>query len=170
MHPLRAAAMFGILLGSVARGAEVYQWEDQSGGVHFTDSIERVPQEQRRRVIRREVDPVPSYPRTPSPPESRAPQPGEDTASSPVSSPTGAGGGEGLEQRLTVLEEERRRAAEEVQLAHRRYVTSLGSRDPSKPQALNTVTFRRKEYQDARARLESIERQIEELKKGLSPP
>lgn len=169
MNSQRAAVMFGFMLAAAVSRAEIYQWEDRSGGIHFSDSIQKVPPEYRRKVIRRDVEPVPSYTPPPDLPGSGMQPSGNQSSPAAATSPEGGDRAE-LERRLASLEEERLKAAEEVRIAHRRYVTSLGSRDPSKPQALNSVTFRRREYQEARARLEGIERQIEELRKNLSPP
>lgn len=151
-----------LLLGGTTVGAEVYQWEDRSGVVHFTDSPDRIPSEYRGKALRREVDPLPGY----AFPQAAPPLAPPSSSSVPSESATVPAGGRGGEAGLLeTLENERRAAVEEVERTHRRYVISLGTKD-STPGALNLISQRRKEYQDARSRLAEIEKRIDELKRN----
>src|SRR5512138_1974180 len=42
-----------LLTGSLA-AAEVYQWEDDQGGLHFTDNADKIPAKYRHKVQQRE--------------------------------------------------------------------------------------------------------------------
>ncbi|MBI5970241.1 MAG: DUF4124 domain-containing protein [Deltaproteobacteria bacterium] len=49
MKSLLTAMAIVVLLAANAY-ADIYQWEDKSGAIHMTDSMEKVPQEYRRKV------------------------------------------------------------------------------------------------------------------------
>lgn len=156
----RAVIAITLLLLPVSPGwGEIFQWEDASGGLHFVDSIEKVPPPYRSRVKSREVEPLPGYSFPPqSPPPAESPPPDEQRAER-----IGGGGTNGSD--LAALEQERLRLQQELQAAHRRYVISLGSKDSANT-PLNTIAIRRKEYQELRTRLDEVERKIESLKGG----
>lgn len=61
----------GVMIMVAVAHAEIYQWTDRGGGVHFTDNPEKIPPAFRNRV--KEVDVTPMIQTTENPAESVAP-------------------------------------------------------------------------------------------------
>jgi len=83
---------FSALLAPPA-SADIYRWEDESGGIHFTDDISNIPAKHRRKA--REIQKTPPEAGKPSLSTIAAPPP---PPPGPSYSPQPSNGGEVLEQ------------------------------------------------------------------------
>jgi hypothetical protein len=79
---LPAAAILILSLAFVAPSlADIYRWEDESGGIHFTDDLSAIPSKQRGKA--REIQKTPPAPGKPSVSTMGAPSPPPGPSFSP---------------------------------------------------------------------------------------
>jgi hypothetical protein len=175
-----ACAMSGILVvwSWTTVFGETYQWEDDQGGIHFTDNADKVPAKYRKNVRQREsmkaderstVMPAPVA--GPLPEAQQKPRAEELFGGQPLSY---------WRQRFGVLELEIAAASARLsekqaalQKAHHAYRVSLGSsqikdKDSAQSFALNTIGAKRKAYYDLQAEVAEEEAKVKELQGQLA--
>lgn len=181
---MRVASLFVvgmILVGNGVAEADLFQWEDERGGVHFTDSFDKVPKKYRSRARQREVQmqPVGQSSAT-SPTATDQPAPPAPPVVQPLSSYDGwQARFSDLRQLLNAARERLAVKKVETQRAHRAYVISLDTtrikdddgkeNDEKKPKrySLNTIGAKRKAYYDLLDETKALEAQISSLEAQL---
>jgi len=159
---------------------ETYQWEDDQGGVHFTDNANKIPAKYRKKVRQRESmsgegSVVQPAPRTePLPAAQQKQQRVELFGGQPVG---------WWQQRFAVLKRDLAAASaalnekqEALQQAHHAYRVSLGTsqikndnkaKDTVKSFALNSIGAKRKAYYDLQAEVPEAEAKVKDLEGQL---
>jgi Domain of unknown function (DUF4124) len=175
-----ACAMSGILVvwsWTFVLG-ETYQWEDDQGGIHFTDNADKVPAKYRTNVRQRES--MNADERSTVTPAPHAEPLQEVQQKQRVEELFGGQPLSYWRQRFGVLEREIAAASARLsekqaalQKAHHAYRVSLGStqvknKDSVKSYALNTIGAKRKAYYDLQAEVADEEAKVKELQGQLA--
>ena len=176
-------ALLMVMFACTFAQAEVYEWVDGQGVVHFTDQLDKVPARYREKVKRRESvsgEKV-TVPSTPAPPPAAESAPREQKAEL-----YGGHGKEWWHASFKALRDERKdiqdklpEKKETLSKLHRQWVISMGrtpkegesTSDPENyvtKSALSTPGKHREAYFDKKAEIEKDEARLKEIEQQLA--
>jgi hypothetical protein len=167
-----------MLMGGSNAGADIFQWEDDQGVVHFTDSADNIPHKYKAKVKQRESDPVEAPVHKPA--AVQAPK-SQDSVAAPAENLYGgqpAGWWKDrfntIRQALTVAKSTLAEKQEALSRAHRSYLVSMGTsqikddKDSVKSYALNSIGAKRKAYHDLQEETPQLEERVREVEAQLT--
>lgn len=170
-----------LLLGGSNAGADIFQWEDDQGVLHFTDSADKIPRKYKMKVKQRKSGPVEAPTQKPAAVQAPASQ---DSVTAPAEKLYGGQPAAWWKERFNAvrqtLAEAKSKLAEKqdaLQRAHRAYVVSLDTSrikvdsdndDKVKSYGINTIGAKRKAYHDLQEEIPRFEERVREIEAQLA--
>ncbi len=181
MRKLFLALILLLLLDGSNAGADIFQWEDEQGVLHFTDNADKIPRKYKMKVKQRESGPVAVPVQKPADVQAPVAQ-----VPLPLAAEMLYGGQpaswwqerfnavrQTLAEAKSVLAEKQ----EALQRAHRAYVVSLDTsrikvdsenEDKVKSYGINTIGAKRKAYRDLQEEIPRLEERVREIEAQLA--
>jgi hypothetical protein len=167
-----------MLIGGSSAEADIFQWEDDQGVMHFTDSADKIPHKYKVKVKQRESGPVEAPVHKPA--AVQAPK-SQDSVVAPAEKLYGgqpAGWWKErfstMRQTLAVAKSALAEKQDALPRAHRAYLVSMGTsqlkddKDTVKSYALNSIGAKRKAYYDLQEEIPQLEQRVREVEAQLT--